>query len=210
MNKQESQYYQYLKNLGYTVTYHDGKSSFTLKENNFYLKVCEFPAPKEVVEMAIKHSLNRTIVLLDGNLTFKGHRMFSGEEEIDQDVFLTYNGSKYGDIFYGEFDVDCFSPEAKAIADAINETDIICQRCKSVNNYSITKQLHYKANCNVCKSFIKNLGTNKPIVLHFGKYLGRELLSMQSKEEMQYLQWGYDNNIFSKKINDAVKQILGL
>jgi len=69
--------------------------------------------------------------------------------------------------------------------------DIICKRCGSVNDFSATPSgPHLKATCNKCGQYIKFLPQQqtKP-TLYFGKYRGREISSMNSEEDLRYLQW---------------------
>jgi len=205
MNKQESQYYAYLKNLGYSPVFNQEKSSFLLKDQKIYLKCCSFPASQEVKDLAIMHSDKYTIILLDGNLTFRDYSIYVEGEE-SSGGFLTAKNSKYSPIFYGEFETEYFQNETLAIAKAIDQAVLTC-RCGKKDQYIVTKNIHYKATC-VCGNFIKNLSTNKPITIHFGKYAGRELESMTSKEEVQYLQWAINSGVFSKKVAQAAIEFL--
>jgi len=205
MNKQESQYYAYLKNLGYSPVFNQEKSSFLLKDQKIYLKCCSFPASEELNKLALQHSKKYTIILLDGNLTFKDYAVYA-EGEACHSGFLTHIGSKYGSIYYGEFDTEYFQKETFAIVKAIDPAILKC-RCGKEDQYIVTKNIHYKATCK-CGNFIKNLSTNKPITIHFGKYAGRELESMTSKEEVQYLQWAINSGVFSKKVAQAAIEFL--
>lgn len=68
--------------------------------------------------------------------------------------------------------------------------DIICQHCGSINNYrTIMKSNQNTAWCNDCDGFIKNISQGKPPSLYFGKYIGREISSMITEDEVKYLQW---------------------
>lgn len=67
---------------------------------------------------------------------------------------------------------------------------IICKKCSSVNDYRIEQRgIHQTAFCKVCDSYIKNLPQGKPALLYFGKYKEREIQSMVSQEEVDYLKW---------------------
>lgn len=75
-------------------------------------------------------------------------------------------------------------------------SDIICQRCGSVNDYrEEIKGPHKTAICNGCDRYIKHLSQGNPTVLYFGKYKGRELSSLTSDEEKRYLEWLSGTNI---------------
>lgn len=210
MNKQEQQYFKYLKNLGYDPTYNEGKSSFLIKNfsRKIYLKCCEYPASQETIDLAKKHSSDIDIILLEGNLTFREYDIYSEGEKYDMGV-LTTSGSKYAPYFFGEYDPDYFEDETIAIAMAISEKDLVCRRCGKTNQYRISKNIHYKATC-VCGTFITNVSTNKPLVIHFGKYQGRELESMVHIDEVKYLQWAINSKVFSKKLEEAAIKFLGL
>ena len=71
--------------------------------------------------------------------------------------------------------------------------DITCQHCGSKDYYLVESGIHIKANCQVCKKYIKFIPQGKPPTLYFGKYKGREISSMKSEEEIRYLQWAYLN-----------------
>jgi len=206
MNKQEKQYYRYLINLGYSPVFCEEKSSFLLREEKIYLKCCEYPASEKTKALAIQHSLNRTIILLEGNLTFRDYPVYSGGELMDMAVLMCKD-SKYAPFYYCEYNDDYYDDERIAIARAITEKQLVCRRCNRVDQYKVSKNIHYKATC-VCGAFITNLSTNKPITIHFGKYIGRELTSMTSKEEIQYLQWGINSGAFSKKLTEAAIEFI--
>jgi len=65
-----------------------------------------------------------------------------------------------------------------------------CKRCGLIDEVLITQQgVHVRADCRGCGAFIKFIPQGAPPVLYFGKYKGREISSMKSKEEIEYLQW---------------------
>lgn len=83
--------------------------------------------------------------------------------------------------------------------------DIICQRCRSVNNYTERKAgPHISAYCNGCGNYIKHLSQDKPLILYFGKYKGRELSSMSSDDELRYLIWLAQAPDMKQKLKDAI------
>ena len=69
--------------------------------------------------------------------------------------------------------------------------EIICQRCGSIDDYTIQKSgPHNSAYCNGCGYYIKHIQQNNEIkIIPFGKYKGREIKTMLSEEEVKYLQW---------------------
>jgi hypothetical protein len=90
--------------------------------------------------------------------------------------------------------------------------DIICQHCGSINDYSsIMKSNQLTAWCNGCDKFIKNISQGKTPQLYFGKYIGREIASMTSAEELRYLKWLSDQpmckNLLKSQIETHLKSI---
>ena len=83
--------------------------------------------------------------------------------------------------------------------------NVICNKCGLINDYRIEiKANNHTAWCNGCGSYIKNIGYSKP-ALFFGKYAGREIESMTTKDELQYLQWLIRNaKNLSEKIRIAI------
>ena len=72
----------------------------------------------------------------------------------------------------------------------VSMLDISCQKCGLMNDYTeFESGPHIGSTCNGCGSFIKWIPQNKGFVIPFGKYKGRELSSMKSKEELSYLSW---------------------
>jgi hypothetical protein len=67
---------------------------------------------------------------------------------------------------------------------------LTCKRCGLIDEVLITQQgVHVRADCRGCGAFIKFVPQGAPPVLYFGKYKGREISSLTSKEEVRYLQW---------------------
>jgi hypothetical protein len=67
--------------------------------------------------------------------------------------------------------------------------EIICKKCGLINDFRTElKNNQNTAWCNGCGSFLKNIPYAKP-ALYFGKFKGRTIESMTSKEESQYLHW---------------------
>ena len=84
---------------------------------------------------------------------------------------------------------------------------ITCNKCKSVDNFTTEiSGPHLKATCNQCGSFIKFIPRPDSVpTLHFGKYKGKTIESMNSKDEINYLNWLIENNLkLSKSLKDAI------
>lgn len=84
---------------------------------------------------------------------------------------------------------------------------VTCKNCGSVNDYrtELSGQ-HLKAICNVCDRYIKFLPQNNPVlVMPFGKFKDREISSLTSKEEVEYLTWGVSNLKLSTSIKLSIK-----
>lgn len=83
---------------------------------------------------------------------------------------------------------------------------VTCNRCGSVDDYHTEQSgKHVKAICNNCKRYIKFLQQNKTItVLPFGKYKDREISSLTSKEEIEYLSWSVENLKLSASIKLSI------
>lgn len=74
--------------------------------------------------------------------------------------------------------------------------DIICLRCDSTNDYRVEQSgPHKKAVCNKCNRYIKFIPQSDKTLLHFGKYKGREIVTMRSDDELAYLYWLQKTNI---------------
>lgn len=69
-------------------------------------------------------------------------------------------------------------------------TSLTCKRCGLIDEPLISQQgVHVRADCRGCGAFIKYIPQGAPPVLYFGKYKGREIVSLKSKEEIRYLRW---------------------
>lgn len=64
-----------------------------------------------------------------------------------------------------------------------------CPKCSSIDYRIEPRGIHQTAFCNKCDAYIKNLPQGKPAQLHFGKFSGREIQTMTSFEEVEYLKW---------------------
>lgn len=88
--------------------------------------------------------------------------------------------------------------------------DITCNHCGLVNDYTTTPSgPHLKATCNGCGKYIKFITKqDKKPTLYFGKYKDREISSLNSEEELRYLQWLKDQpNIKNNLKNDITTQL---
>ncbi len=209
MNLRDKQYHEFFTRMGYEFVYYPEKSGFLIKEIG-YAKVCDYPAPKVLQDKAEENGKKQTTILLEGPLSFKPYSFYS-ENGWTESIFIP-KGEKYYPVFWqNEYDVDIFPGTSKNIGVVLNGGDVVCQRCGSVNDFQVQKpSIHYKAVCQ-CGCFIKNLPTNQPAVLYFGKYQGREVASMRSDEELRYLQWLVDNsNSLKGRVLEAIKYQLAL
>lgn len=67
---------------------------------------------------------------------------------------------------------------------------LTCKKCGTIDEVVISEQgNHVRADCRACGAFIKFVPQGKPPVLYFGKYKGREISTLKSKEEVDYLNW---------------------
>lgn len=86
--------------------------------------------------------------------------------------------------------------------------EINCKACGLCNDYRTEQSgQHIKAVCNGCGRYIKFISQGKPSVLHFGKYKGREIASMRSPTEVEYLKWMM-KNVSQKKVIEQVSMYL--
>lgn len=207
MNKQQLQYYQHLINLGYTPKFYPEKNGFMIP--GVYFKLCDSEPSDFIIHQAREASHKISVVLLRGNLTFTEYECFSDGGSCD--AIITHADNKFSPLFYGEFDYEYFQKEAKSIADIIlSEKGLVCKKCFRKNEFTVEKNLHFKATC-VCGAFIGNIPTNKPAKIHFGKYAGREISSMTSKEEVDYLKWALANmTSLSKKLIEEINKHLSI
>lgn len=74
--------------------------------------------------------------------------------------------------------------------------ELTCKKCGAIGDPIIKDNPpHKSAYCSACGSWITHV-RQQPIddfTLYFGKYKDRNVKSMTSKEERQYLVWLYDN-----------------
>jgi len=88
---------------------------------------------------------------------------------------------------------------------------VICKKCGTEDFYFEEKRgPHLTAICGGCGSYIKHLGQDKPFVIPFGKYKGRVLSSMISKEETQYLWWLVEQDFCKKNMEDKIRKHLNV
>jgi len=71
----------------------------------------------------------------------------------------------------------------------MENTKIQCTKCSSLDYRVEQRSIHKTAYCNHCDSYIRNLPQGKPAMLFFGKFKDREISTMTSKEEVDYLVW---------------------
>lgn len=204
----ENQYAYFFSLLGYKTEFFPEKQLFYLPEVKTYCKICDDPAPPDILAQADTYSKKHDIILLEGPLTFRTYNWFFKEGSM-QGMFIR-NGYKYHPLYWTQdYDPEWFPEEAKITAMAIRcGEDVVCHQCGSINDFIITKpSIHYKATCR-CGAYITNISENKPSYFFFGKYKDRSVKSMHTNEEIQYLQWGINQNIFKGKLKKDVMERL--
>lgn len=84
---------------------------------------------------------------------------------------------------------------------------LTCPHCGAVNDYSTTPSgPHLRADCNQCHRYIKFIPQeNSKPTLHFGKYKGREISSMNSQEELNYLKWLFSQSDLKPKLSSDIE-----
>jgi uncharacterized protein (DUF3820 family) len=89
------------------------------------------------------------------------------------------------------------------------QTNIICPKCKSVDDYYTEQRgIHTTAFCNQCKSYIKNLPQGKPAQLFFGKYKDRLISDMTNQDEVGYLKWLLKTDVKPNSLKQAITDYL--
>lgn len=84
---------------------------------------------------------------------------------------------------------------------------LTCPHCGAVDNYTtFPSGSHLRADCNACGRYIKFLPQeNTKPTLYFGKHKGREISSMNSKDELDYLKWLVDNADLKPKLKSDIE-----
>lgn len=207
MNLRDKQYHDFFKSMGYEFIYYPEKNGFKIKGIG-YAKICENPASDLIVKQAIDASKNQTVILLEGNLTYRDYRQFCDGEEGCECVFIP-TGEKFFPLYYGDWDFEYFNETSFNIAISTKSKDIVCQKCGTCNEFKVAKcGPNITARCNHCGYWITNLTTNQPVVLNFGKYAGREIISFSGDEEIRYLQWLVTTPNVKGRLKEAIlKQI---
>lgn len=89
--------------------------------------------------------------------------------------------------------------------------EIVCKNCGTIDFYlTEVRGPHVSAICAGCGKFIKHLPQDIEFVIPFGKYVGRELSSMLSKDETNYLHWLYQQTFVKKNFKDKIKNHLNI
>ncbi len=208
MNLRDKQYHDFFTSMGYEFIYYPDKNGFKISGIG-YAKICENPASDLIVNQAIEASKKQTIILLEGNLTYRDYRVFSEGDEACSAVFMP-KGQKYYPLFFGEWDFEYFDETSIEIALATNK-DVCCKKCGTVNEFKVSKAgPNITARCNHCSYWITNLTTNQPAVLNFGKYAGREVKSLTTDEEIRYLQWLVQTPNVKGRLKEAILNQIAL
>lgn len=88
---------------------------------------------------------------------------------------------------------------------------IVCKKCGTEDFFFEEKRgPHNTAICGNCGEYIKHLPQNKPFIIPFGKYKGRELHTMMSKEEINYLYWLVGQENIKKNLEDKIRHHLSI
>lgn len=208
MNLRDKQYHDFFTSMGYEFIYYPEKNGFNIKDIG-YAKICESPISELIEQQAIEASKKIDVILLDGNLTYREYRCFVAGQEAMEVVFIPKD-MKYYPLFYGEWSFDYFDDTAIEIAKATNK-DISCRRCATVNEFKVGKSgPNITARCTHCGYWITNLTSNKPVVINFGKYAGREVKSLKSDEEIRYLQWLVETPNVKGRLKEAILNQIAL
>lgn len=210
MDIRDKQYHDFFKSMGYEFIYYPEKHGFKIKGIG-YAKVCESPASDLIVKQAAEASKNQTVILLEGNLTYRAYPVYF-ESGGSIDSIFVYTGNKYFPFHWGEWGDwywDYFTEESFAIAMATKTKDIVCQKCATVNEFKVGKSgPNITARCIHCGYWITNLTSNQPVSINFGKYAGREIRSFVTDEEIRYLQWLVQTPNVKGRLKEAIlKQI---
>lgn len=207
MNIRDKQYHDFFKLMGYEFIYYPEKRGFKIKDIG-YAKICESPASDLIVKQAIEASKNIQVVLLEGNLTYKEYVIYNNGE-YTQATFMPFDYKHYPFFYYNDWDFEYFERTSQCIALATKSKDIVCQKCGTIDDFKVGKSgPNITARCNTCGYWITNLTTNQPVILNFGKYKGREVISLKSDEEIRYLQWLVETPNVKGRLKDAIlKQI---
>lgn len=205
MEIQDYQYSILFDKLGYDFKYYPDKRMFKVEGLGF-CKICDEIPSDEILKTCLEQCHNYTILLLNGNVTFKGFELFNDHTfPHSAEVTLIKKDDKYWPLFYGEYDLGIFPETDKAIALAINNgEDITCKNCGLVNEYTVSKPNKiYSVTCS-CGRHIRNITENKPVILPFGKFKDRSVESMKTKEELDYLSWLVDNKDLNGRLEEAI------
>jgi hypothetical protein len=209
MNLRDKQYHDFFTSMGYEFIYYPDKNGFKISGIG-YAKICENPASDLIVNQAKEASKKQSVILLEGNLTYRHYRYFQGGEEVTDIVFIP-KGFKYYPLFCGEWEFDYFGETAFEIAMATKSNKIVCQKCDTVDDFKVSKAgPNITARCKHCGYWITNLPANQPAVLNFGKYAGREVKSLTTDEEIKYLQWLVQTPNVKGRLKEAILNQIAL
>lgn len=82
--------------------------------------------------------------------------------------------------------------------------EVICSRCGSDDYTTEESGVHLKAVCGRCGSYIKFLSQTTKVILYFGKYKDRDINTMNSKEELEYLNWLTKQSFIKPKLKSQI------
>jgi hypothetical protein len=79
---------------------------------------------------------------------------------------------------------------------------ITCKNCGLIDDYNIVQKGNHKtAICNGCGRYIKHLPQEGGAKFYFGKYKDQLVSEVN---DIEYLQWVWDNVKLSEKMRDAI------
>lgn len=89
---------------------------------------------------------------------------------------------------------------------------IICKSCGTVNDYRTEKKSNnLVAYCKSCGAYIKNIPYAEP-ALYFGKYKNTKIKDMTTPQQVNYLHWLKQSEVWfklSNNIRQAIDKHLG-
>jgi len=86
---------------------------------------------------------------------------------------------------------------------------IKCQRCQTEDQYYTQPSgPHLMAVCNHCNKYIKFVSQGVPPMLYFGKYKGRQIASLVSEDEINYLKWLLNNGTLKPTLKNQITEHL--
>lgn len=87
---------------------------------------------------------------------------------------------------------------------------IVCRKCGTEDNYRVEIKAHNQvAYCKGCGLFIKNIPYTEP-TFYFGRYKGSKVSDLDSKEDLQWLEWCLKTVNVTQRMRDAISEQIEL